>query len=263
MRERHNDAVQPADGVGHRAEEHRAGEAAEDERVDPEHGEADGAHLGRGGGGQRQEDADGQRRHGGAGQELQGHAQPELGHVERQHEEPAVGRDADAGDDQRPLGGAAEVAVAEDVGQREPEEGGQADDGVHLAARGRVEVELVDEEQVAEQRRAGPGEAEDGHRHQLVVERADPQQPGHGGAEEDPGRLLLLGVQVHARRLEDVAALVGALLRLAQGEEGEAERNAGQRHQQAVAPIVRRPSRRSRRSGSRSSATAGPTGCAS
>jgi hypothetical protein len=36
-----------------------------------------------------------------------------------------------------------------------------------------------------------------------------------------------------------VAALVLALLRLAQGEEGEAERNAGQRHQQAIAPVVR------------------------
>ena len=43
---------------------------------------------------------------------------PELGHVEREDEEAPVGRDADAGDDERPLRGAAEVAVAEDVGQR-------------------------------------------------------------------------------------------------------------------------------------------------
>ena len=86
--------------------------------------------------------------------------------------------------------------------------------------------------------RAGAGEAEDGHGHQLVVERADPQQPGDGRAEQDPWCLLLLGVQVHARRLEDVAALVGPLLGLAQREEREAERNAGQRDQQAVAPVV-------------------------
>ena len=171
-------------------------------------------------------------------QELQGHTQPELGHVEGQHEEPPVGGDADAGDDERPLRGAAEVAVAEHVGDGEPEEGGQADDGVDLAARCRVEVELVDEEEVAEQRCAGAGEAQDGHGHQLVVQRADPQQPGDGGAEEHPGRLLLLGLQVHARRLEDVAALVGPLPGLVQREEGEADRDPDQRDQQPVAPVV-------------------------
>ena len=112
-RERDDDAVQAADGVGDGAEEHRPGEAPEDERVDAEHGEADGAHLGRRGGGEREEDADGQRRHRGLRPGTAGSPQPELGHVEREDEEPAVGGDADAGDDERPLRGAAEVAVAE------------------------------------------------------------------------------------------------------------------------------------------------------
>ena len=100
-------------------------------------------------------------------------------------------------------------------------------------------MEFVDEEQVAEQRRTGPCEAEDSHGHELEVERAHAQEPGHRRAEEDAWCLLLLAVQVHARGLEDVAALVGPLLGLAQREEGEAERNAEQRHQQAVAPVVR------------------------
>ena len=132
------------------------------------------------------------------GQELQRHAHPQLRHVERQDEQSPVGGDGDAGDHEGALGGAAEEAVAEHVGEGEPQEGGQADDGVDLAADCRVEVELVDEEQVPEQRCTGAGEAEDGHRHELVVQRAHPQQPGDGGTQEDPGRLLLLGVQVHA-----------------------------------------------------------------
>ena len=161
------------------------------------------------------------------------------GHVQRGHEETAVGGDAEAGDDQWALGGFAEEPVAEEVGHGEAQEGGQADDGVELAPARRVEMELVDQEQVAVKRCARADEAEDGHRHQLVVERPDPQQPGHGGAEEDPRRRLLLRLQVHARRLEDVAALVGPLLGFAQGEERESHGNAGQRDEKPVAPAVR------------------------
>ena len=117
--EGHDDPVQATDGVGDGAENDRPGEAPEDERVHAEHGEADGSHLGRCGGGQGEEDADGERRDRGTGQELERHAQPELGHVEREDEEPAVGRDADAGDDEGPLRSPAEVAVTEHVGQRE------------------------------------------------------------------------------------------------------------------------------------------------
>ena len=84
----------------------------------------------------------------------------------------------------------------------------------------------------------GPGETEDGDGHQLEVERADPQQPGHGRTEQNPRRPFLLGLQVHARGLEDVTALVGALLRLVQGEQSQAERDAGERHEQPVAPVV-------------------------
>ncbi len=173
------------------------------------------------------------------GQELQSTHHPELGHVERGHEETAVGGDAEAGDDQRALRGFAEEAVAEEVGHGEAQEGGQADDGVELAPARRVEVELVDQEQVAVKGRSRADEAEDGHRHQLVVERPDPQQPGHGGAEEDPGRRLLLGLQVHARRLEDMAALVGPFLGFAQREECEPHGNAGQCDEKAVAPTMR------------------------
>ena len=167
------------------------------------------------------------------------HHHPQLGHVERGDEQAAVGRDADAGDDQRALRGPAEVAVADHVGHGQPEEGGQPDDGVDLAALGRARGGTCRmKKRLPNSGRAGAGEAEDGHGHQLVVERADAQQPGHGRAQQDPGRLLLLGLQVHARGLEDVAALVGPLVRLAQREEGEADGDAGQGDEQAVAPVV-------------------------
>jgi hypothetical protein len=123
--------------------------------------------------------------------------------------------------------------------RRKSEEGGQADDGVDLTPAGGVQVELVDEEKVAEQRRTRSGESEDGHGHQLEIERPDAQQPGHCRTEQHPRRAFLLGLQVHARSLEDVAALVRPLLRLAQREQGEAQRDAGERDEQPEAPIVR------------------------
>ena len=123
------------------------------------------------------------------------------------------------------MGRTAEVAVTEDVGQRQPEEGGQSDDGVDLAALGGVEVEFVDEEQVPKQRDPGADESQDRHGHQLVVQGPDPQQSGHGGTEQDPWRLLLLGVQIHPRGLEDVAGLIGTLFGFAQRKEREAQRD--------------------------------------
>ena len=215
------------------------GEATEDQGVDAEHGEADRSHLRRCGRGQGEEDADGERGHSHVGQELQRHDHPELWHVQRQDIETPVRRDADAGDDERPLRGLPEEAVAEHVGQREPQEGRQPDDRVHLAPRGGIEMELVDEEQVAEQRRAGTSKAQDRDGDQLVVQRADAEQPGHGGAEQDPGRLLLLRLQVHARGLEDVTGLVGPLLGLAQREQREPEGDPHQSDEEAVAPVVR------------------------
>ena len=236
--ERDDDAVQPADGVGDGAEDHAAGEAAEDQRVDAEHGEADGPHLGRRGGGQGQEDADGQRRHRRLGHELQGHAEPELGDVERDDEERAVGRDAEPRDGQRALGRPPEVAVADHVGHRQAEKAGHPDDGLDFAAAGGAQVELVVEEEIAEEGRPGAGEAQDGHGHQLEVERPDAQEPGHRGAQQDPGGLLLLGLQIHAGRLEDVTGFVGPLLRLAQPQHEKRHREPGQTEQQSIAPVV-------------------------
>jgi hypothetical protein len=116
--ERDDDAVQPADGVGDRAEDHAAGESAEHQRVHAEHGEADGPHFGRCRGGQGQEDADGERRHRRLGHELEGHAEPELGDVEGDDEERAVGGDAEPGNGQRALGRPPEVVVPDHVGHR-------------------------------------------------------------------------------------------------------------------------------------------------
>ncbi len=215
--EGHRGTVAVPDRVAHGAEDHRAGESPEDQRVDAEHGEADGAHLGRGGGRQGQEDADGQGGHRRVGQELERHHHPQVGHVEGGHVEGPVGGDADAGDGQRALRGPPEEAVAEHVGHRQSEEGGQADDGVHLAALGGVEAPPPDEVEVPEQRGRRPGEAEDGHGHQLEVDRPDAEQPGHRRPQQDPRRIALLGVDVHARGLEDVARLVGPLVRLVAG----------------------------------------------
>ena len=97
-------------------------------------------HLRWGGGRQGEEDADGQGRHGRIGQELQHHHHPQVGHVEGGNVEHPVGGDADPGDGQGTLGGAPEVAVTQDVGQGEAEEGGQADDGVDLAPLRGVEA---------------------------------------------------------------------------------------------------------------------------
>ncbi len=83
-------SVEVADGVAHRTEQHAAGEPAEDQREDAEHREADGAHLGGCGRREGQEDADGEWRHRGVGEELEGDHQPQVRHVERGDEQPAV-----------------------------------------------------------------------------------------------------------------------------------------------------------------------------
>ena len=66
----------------------------------------------------------------------------------------------------------------------------------------------------------------------------DPEQPGDGRTQQDPGRLALLGVEVHARGLQDVAGLVLPLVRLVQGEQGQPDGYAGQGHEHPPAPVV-------------------------
>jgi hypothetical protein len=99
-------------------------------------------------------------------------------------------------------------------------------------------VELVVEEEIAEEGRPGAGEAQNGHGHQLEVERPDAQEPGHRGAQQDAGCLLLLGLQIHARRLEDVTGFVGPLLRFAQPQHEKRHGETGQTEQQSIAPVV-------------------------
>ena len=172
--------------VADRAEDDGAGEAAEDERVDPEHGEADRAHLGRRGRSEGLEDRDRERCDRGLPEELDGHHHPELGQVQRDREETAVQGDRQRGQLERGFRGTAEQPVADEVGDRQPEERGQADDGVDVAAVAHVLVPFALEVERAEERDAGAREAEDRDRDELVVERPDAEQPQDRGAEEHP-----------------------------------------------------------------------------
>ncbi len=97
---------------------------------------------------------------------------------------------------------------------------------------------MSDEVKVAEQRGAGSGEPENRHRHQLEVDRADPQQAGDGRTEQNPGGLTLLSVDVHARGLEDVARLVGPLVRLPNCEQREPDGDPDQGDERAPSPVV-------------------------
>ena len=139
---------------------------------------------------------------------------------------------------QRLLRGAPEEPVAHQEGDRQPEERRQPDDREHIGPVRDGEVPMALEVQRAEQRDARAGEAQDGHRHELVVERADPQEPGDGGAEQDLGGALLLALDVHAGGLEDVARLVGALLGLPDEEGRQRDGNPEERQRQAPAPVV-------------------------
>ena len=79
-----------------------------------------------------------------------------------------------------------------------------------------------------------PAKPEDGHRHELVVERPDPQQAGDGRAEQHLGGVLLLGLDVHAGGLQDVARLVGPLLGLPDEEDAQGHGHADEAQSQSA-----------------------------
>ena len=84
-------------GVRYRPEHYGSGEPPEDEAVDPEHGEADRAHLRGCGRREGLEDRDGKWGDRRVRQELQQHDEPEGMDVERDREQTAVHHDRGAG----------------------------------------------------------------------------------------------------------------------------------------------------------------------
>ena len=66
------------------------------------------------------------------------------------------------------------------------------------------------------------------------------RQAGHGRAQQDLGGVLLLGLDVHPRRLQDVTRLVGPLLGLADEEDPDRHGHPDDRQGQGPAPVVGR-----------------------
>ena len=94
------------------------------------------------------------------------------------------------------------------------------------------------EEQRAEQRDARSGESEYRYGDELVVERADAEQSGHGRPEQHPRGVRLLGGQVQTGCAQYVRRLVGSLGRLAQEHQADSQRQADSGEHERPTPVV-------------------------
>ena len=190
------------------------------------------------------------------------HHHPQLGHVERGDEQDPVDGDADPGHDQRPLGCPPEHPVADHVGHGQSHERGQTDDRVDLAPLRRVEAPPPGEVEIAEERAPGAGEPQDGHRHQLEVDRADPEQPGTAEPSSTRGAspcwVWMSMPDAFRMWLDSFGPLSGSRSR----EQGQGDGHPGEGDQHSPPPTVAEVTT-SRTSGCRRSGRSGPRCCAS